>query len=113
VVVFKGDEPLNWGTDDGAFQVKASVNNNIAEVAEIPNPNLVNCFDNEDPDNYKDPNFHRQVNLIIITQEEFNSLHKQLQILVATVDSLSSDCNNKNNFFACNSLNCMNCKNKK
>jgi hypothetical protein len=110
-VVSKGDEPLDWGTDNGASQVKASVNNNIAKVAGFFNP--VHHFDDEDPDNYKDPNFYRQVNSLTITQEEFNSLHKQLQILVATVDSLSSDCNNKNKVFACNSSNCVNCKNKK
>ena len=109
-MVSDGDEPLDWGTNDGASQ--ASINNNIAKVAEIPESNLVNYFDNDNPDSYEDPNFHKQVNSITITQEEFNSLHKQLQILVATVDSLSSDCNNKNKFFACNS-NCVKCKDKK
>jgi hypothetical protein len=112
-VVSEGDEFLDWGTNDGASQVEASINNNIAKAAGIPDSNLINCFDNEDPDDYEDLNFHREVNSITITQEEFNSLHKQLQILVAIVDSLSSDCNNKNKFFACNSSNCVNCKNKK
>jgi hypothetical protein len=102
---------LDWGTDDGASQVEASVNDNIAKAAGFSNP--VHRFDNEDPDDYEDPNFHRQVNSLTITQEEFNSLHKQLQILVATVNSLSLDCNNKNNVFACNSSNCVNYKNKK
>jgi 5'(3')-deoxyribonucleotidase len=102
---------VDWRTDDGASQVEASVNDDIAKVAGFSDP--VNCFNDEDPDDYKDPNFHRQVNFLTITQEEFNSLHKQLQILVATVDSLSLDCNNKNKFFACNSSNCVNCKNKK
>jgi hypothetical protein len=96
IVVSKGDEPLDWGTDDGASQVEASVDDDIAKVTGVSN--LVNCFNNGDPNNYKDPNFHRQVNSLTITQEEFNSLHKQLRILVATVDSLSSDCNNKINF---------------
>jgi gag-polypeptide of LTR copia-type len=111
IVVSEGDEPSDWGTDNGAFQVEASVDNDIAKVAGFSNP--VNHFDDEDPNDYEDPNFYRQVNLLTITQEEFNSLHKQLQILVATVDSLSLDCNNKNIFFACNSSNCVNCKNKK
>ena len=111
VVVSDGDQPLDWGMDDGASQ--ASINNNIAEAAGIPESNHINYFDNDDPDSYKNPNFHRQVNSITITQEEFYSLHKQLQILVATVDSLSSDCNNKNIFFACNSSNCVKCKDKK
>jgi hypothetical protein len=102
---------VDWRTDDGASQVEASVNDDIAKVAGFSDP--VNCFNDEDPDDYEDPNFHRQVNFLTITQEEFNSLHKQLQILVATVDSLSLDCNNKNKFFACNSSNCVNCKNKK
>jgi hypothetical protein len=84
VVVSKGDEPLDWETDNGAFQVKASVDDNIAEATGFSNP--VNCFDDEDPNDYKNPNFHRHVNSLTITQEEFNSLHKQLQILVATVD---------------------------
>jgi hypothetical protein len=53
-------------------------------VAGFSNP--VNHFDDEDPDDYEDPNFYRQVNSLNITQEEFNSIHKQLQILVATVD---------------------------
>ena len=110
VVVSDGDEPLDWGTNDGASQ--ASVNDDIAEVAGFSETNLVNYFDNDDPNSYEDPNLHRQVNSITITQEEFNSLHKQLQILVATVDSLSSDCNNKNKFFACNSSNCVKCKDK-
>jgi hypothetical protein len=110
VVVSKGDEPLDLKTDDGASQVEASFDNNIAKAAGFFNQ--VNRFNNEDPDDYKDPNFHRQVNSLTITQEEFNSLHKQLQILVATVDSLSLDCNNRNKFFACNSSNCVNCKNK-
>jgi 5'(3')-deoxyribonucleotidase len=108
----KGDEPLDWGTDDGASQVEASVNDDIAEAAGMPDSNHINHFDNEDPNNYKDPNFYRQVNSITISQEDFNSLHKQLQILVATVDSFSLDCNNKNKFLACNSSNCVNCKNK-
>jgi hypothetical protein len=77
-VVSEGDEPLDWGTDDGASQVKASVNDDIAEAAGIPDPNLINCFDDEDPDDYEDLNFYRQVNSIIITQEESSSLHKQL-----------------------------------
>ena len=111
VVVSDGDEPLDWGTNDGASQ--ASVNNNIAKVAGFSEINLINYFDNDDPDSYKDPNFHRQVNSFTITQEEFNSLHKQLRILVATVDSLSSDCNNRNQLFACNSSNCVKCKDKK
>jgi hypothetical protein len=104
LVVSEGDELLDWGTNDGAAQAKASIDNNIAKVAGISDSNLINCFDDEDPNDYEDPNFYRQVNSITITQEEFNSLHKQLQILVATVDSLSSDCN---------SSNCVNCKNKK
>jgi hypothetical protein len=83
VVISEGDEFLDWGTNDGASQVEASINNNIAKAAGIPDSNLINCFDNEDPNDYKDLNFHRQVNSITITQEEFNSLHKQLQILVA------------------------------
>ena len=99
------------GTNDGALQ--ASVDNNKAKAAGISESNLVNYFDDDDPDSYEDPNSHRQVNSITITQEEFNSLHKQLQILVATVDSLSSDCNNKSKFFACNSLNCVKCKGNK
>ena len=111
VVVSNGDEPLDWGTNDGASQ--ASIDDNIAEVAGFSETNLVNYFNNDDPDSYEDPNFHRQVNSITITQEEFNSLHKQLQILVATINSLSSICNNKNRFFACNSSNCVKCKNKK
>jgi hypothetical protein len=90
IVVSKGDEPLDWRTDDGASQVKASVDDDIAKVAGFFNP--VHCFDDKDPNDYEDPNFDRQVNLLTITQEEFKSLHKQLQILVATVDSLSSDC---------------------
>ena len=68
-----------------------------------------------DPNNYSDPymdsEFHRQINSItIIINEEDNSLHKQLWVLVATVDSLSLNCNNKNNFIACNSFNCVKCK---
>jgi hypothetical protein len=98
-VVSKGDEPLDWGTNDGASQVEASVDDDIAEAAGFSNP--VNHFNDEDSNDYEDPNFYRQVNSLTITEEEFNSLHKQLQILVATVDSLSSDCNNKNIFFAC------------
>jgi hypothetical protein len=86
-VVSKGDEPLDWGTDDGASQVEASVDNDIVEAAGFSNP--VNRFDDEDLNDYEDPNFYRQVNSLTITQEEFNSLHKQLKILVATVDSLS------------------------
>jgi hypothetical protein len=96
-VVSKGNKHLDLGTNNGASQVEASVDNDIAEAAGFSNP--VNCFDDEDPNDYKDPNFHRQINSLTITQEEFNSLHKQLQILVATVDSLSLNCNNKNNFF--------------
>ena len=76
VVVFNGDEPLDWGTNDGASQ--ASINDDIAKVAGTPESNLINYFDNDNPDSYEDPNFHRQVNSITITQEEFNSLHKQL-----------------------------------
>jgi hypothetical protein len=76
IVVSKGDEPLDWGTDDGAFQVEASVNDDIAKVAGFSDP--VNCFDDGDPDNYKDLNFYRQVNSLTITQEKFKSLHKQL-----------------------------------
>jgi hypothetical protein len=76
IVVSEGDEPLDWGTDDRAFQIEASVNDNIAKVAGFSNP--VHRFDNEDPNDYEDPNFHRQVNSLTITQEEFNSLHKQL-----------------------------------
>jgi len=101
VVVSDGDEPLDWGTNDG----QSEVDEQIAEAAGI-HPD----FDDEDPDPYVDPAFHRQVNSITITQEEFNLLDKQLQILVATVDSLSSDCNNKNKYFACNSSKCVKCK---
>ena len=82
-------------------------------MAGISESNVINYFNDDNPDSYEDPNFHRQVNSITITQEEFNSLHKQSRILVATVDSLSSDCNNKNKFFACNSSNCVKCKDKK
>ena len=111
VVVSDGDKPLDWGTNDSASQ--ASVDDDIAKAAGFSETNLINYFDNDDPDSYEDPNFHRQADSITITQEEYNSLHKQLQILVATVDSLSSDCNNKNKFFACHSSNCVKCKDKK
>jgi hypothetical protein len=76
IVISKGDEPLDWETNNGASQVEASVDDDITKVAGFSNP--VNCFDGEDPDDYEDPNFHRQVNFLTITQEEFNSLHKQL-----------------------------------
>ena len=76
VVVSDGDEPLDQGTNDCASQ--ASVNDDIAKAAGISESNLVNYFDDDDPDSYKDPKFYRQVNSITITQEEFNSLHKQL-----------------------------------
>jgi hypothetical protein len=77
-VVSEGDEPLDWGTNNGASQVKASVDNNIAKVAWFSNP--VNCFDDEDPDNYEDSNFHRQAN---------SSLKKSL---TQAVMNLSSHC---------------------
>jgi hypothetical protein len=111
IVVSEGDEPLDWKTNNRASQVEASIDNNIAEAAGVFNP--VNHFNDEDPDDYMDPNFYRQVNSLTITQEEFNSLHKQLQVLVASVNSLSSDCNYKNRFIACNSSYCVNCNNKK
>jgi hypothetical protein len=76
IVVSKGDEPLDWGTNNGASQVEANVDNDIAEVTGFSNP--VHHFDDENSNDYKDPNFHRQVNSLTITQEEFNSLHKQL-----------------------------------
>jgi hypothetical protein len=60
IVVSEGDEPLDWGTDDGAFQIEASVDDNIAKAAGFYNP--VHCFDDGDPNNYEDLNFHRQVN---------------------------------------------------
>jgi hypothetical protein len=52
IVVSKGDEPLDLGTDNRASQVKASVNDDIAEVAGFSNP--VYHFDDEDPNDYKD-----------------------------------------------------------
>ena len=72
VVVSKGDKPLDWGTNDGASQAEASIDDNIAKAAGISNPNLINYFDEDDPNDYEDPNFYRQVNSITITQEEFN-----------------------------------------
>jgi hypothetical protein len=54
-VVSEGDKPLDWGTDNGASQVKASVDNYIAKAEGFFNP--VNYFNDEDSDDYKDPNF--------------------------------------------------------
>jgi hypothetical protein len=67
---------LDWETDDGASQVEASVDNNIAKAAGFSDP--VNRFDNEDPNDYEDPNFYRQVNSITITQDVTTSVYLSL-----------------------------------
>jgi hypothetical protein len=54
IVVYKGDKPLDWGTDDGASQVEASVDDDIAKAAGFSDP--VNHFNDEDPNDYEDPN---------------------------------------------------------
>ncbi len=106
-VLSEGDEPLDWGTDDDEA---THIDKAIAKATGLEDHHPGDCYCLDD---FGDPNYFRQVPNIFITDEEFNLLHKQLQILVATLDSIGSVCNNKLNNFACHSLNCVKCKENK
>ena len=106
VVRSEGDEPLDWGTDDGVSE--HGVDNDIAEAAGLSHHDD-DYDDRFHPDDFYEPDQYRQVPCISLTSDETNLLDKQLRILVATISSLGSDCNlNKN--ITCHSSGCTKCK---
>ena len=83
---------MDWGTDS-ANDDQSSIDEDIAETAGIG------------PEQRQVP--------ITLTNEEYNLLDKQLQILVANLDSIGLNCNNKINNFVCPCSDCEKCKGNK